>query len=80
MEYSREQRIISLANRSRKDNYYIINKMEEGQKAIFKCSCCGKDFDLSDSQDYVGAVDQWEQFGGKCYACGKGLCHCPHPE
>ena len=43
---------------------------------IFKCSCCGEDSDFSNSDDYVGAVEQWERFGGKCYACAKGFCHC----
>ena len=76
MEYSRKQQIISEANRIRKDNSYIINKREEGQQAKFKCRCCGKEHDFSKSIDYVGAVDQWEQLGGKCYACGHGFCHC----
>jgi len=76
MEYSRKQQIISEANRIAKDNSYIINKREEGQKKLFVCNCCGKEFDLGDSIDYVGAVEQWARFGERCYACAKGLCHC----
>ena len=76
MEYSKKQELISLANRSRKDNSYIVNKREESQKKLFKCNCCGKTFDFTNSIDYVGAVEQWEQGGGKCYACAHGYCHC----
>ena len=74
---ARKQQLISRANKIRTDNYYIKNKREEGQQKIFTCSCCGKEFDFGDSEDYVGAVEQWEQLGGKCYACGKGFCCCP---
>ena len=42
----------------------------------FTCSCCGKDFDFSNSIDPVGAVDEWKQHSNKCYACGHGYCHC----
>lgn len=82
MTYSKEQQVASLFNRrtdggySVHDNRYIINKREEGQKRFFKCCCCGDEIDLKDSIDYVGAVEQWEQLGGKCYACGNGFCHC----
>ena len=75
MKYSGKQQTASLFN-SLSSNTYIINKREKGQKRIFKCSCCGKDFDFSNSEDYVGAVNQWEKFGGMCYACAKGFCRC----
>ena len=82
MKYSRKQRIASIFNRStdggysEHDNRYIINEREKGQRRIFKCSCCGLVHDFSESVDYVGAVEQWEQGGGKCYACANGHCHC----
>jgi len=75
MKYSSKQRGISLVNSLSRETY-IINKREKGQKRIFKCKCCEKEYDFSDSDDYVGAVDQWEHFGGMCYACAKGYCHC----
>lgn len=76
MKYSAKQQLASLINRDREDNRYMVNKREKGQQKVFICNCCGKEFDFSDSTDYVGAVEQWEGFGGKCYACGRGLCHC----
>lgn len=82
MKYSRKQQVASLFNRhtdggySEHSNLYIINKREKGQKRFFTCSCCGVKHDFKDSEDYVGAVEQWEGFGNKCYACGKGFCHC----
>ena len=82
MKYSQKQQIASLFNRrtdggySAHDNRYIINKREKGQKRFFTCSCCNKKFDFGNSEDYVGAVEQWKGFGGKCYACAKGFCHC----
>ena len=63
--------------------FYLENKWEEGQPKTIHCSCCGKTFDLTESVDYAGAVQQWKDFGKKCYVCGKGLgtkknfpCHC----
>ena len=76
MGYSKKQQVASIFSRGRDDNRYIVNKREKGQKRFFKCNCCGKKFDFGDSTDYVGAVEQWDSFGGKCYACGRGLCHC----
>lgn len=82
MGYSEKQKAALRFNRqtdggySDHDNRYIINKREKGQKRFFKCCCCGEKYDLKDSEDYVGAVEQWEQLGHKCYACGKGFCHC----
>lgn len=82
MGYSRKQQIALLFNRhtdggySPHDNRYIINKREKGQKRKFTCKCCGETYDFSKSEDYVGAVDQWESGGGKCYACANGYCHC----
>jgi len=57
-------------------NYYLINKWEKGQPKTIQCSCCGKVIDLTDSVDYAGAVQQWEDFGKKCYRCGTGRCNC----
>lgn len=82
MAYSKKQQIASIFNRhteggySEHNNRYIINEREKGQKRLFTCKCCGKTHDFSKSQDYVGAVEQWEGLGGKCYACGNGFCHC----
>lgn len=76
VEFSRKQQLTSLINRGMTGNRYIVNEREEGQKRLFACSCCGKEFDFSNSIDYVGAVEQWKQGGGKCYACAHGLCHC----
>ena len=76
MEYSKKQQLISLVNKKLGDNRYIENKREEGQQKIFKCNCCGKDFDFTNSIDYVEAVEQWKRFGGKCYACANGFCYC----
>jgi len=73
MEYSKGQKLISLINRNRKDDYYMVNKREKDNKRFFKCSCCGKTFDFKDSEDYVGAVEQWEQGDNKCYVCANGL-------
>ena len=76
MKYSREQQTASLLNPLLGENRYVINKREKGQKRFFTCSCCGIKHDFKDSVDYVGAVEQWERFGGKCYACANGYCHC----
>lgn len=73
MRYSRKQQLVSSIEKVMPENRYVINKREKGQKRFFTCSCCGKKFDLGDSDDYVGAVEQWEQFGGKCYVCFHGL-------
>lgn len=63
--------------------YYLSNKWEKGQPKTIKCSCCGKIINLINSVDYAGAVQQWEDYGKKCYACGENLgtkksfpCHC----
>ena len=76
MKYSRKQQLVSEIERTMPENRYIVNEREKGQKRIFKCNCCGVEHDLSNSIDYVGAVDQWEALGGMCYACGKGFCKC----
>jgi len=54
-------------------DFYIINKRQKGEKRIFKCSCCGVKHDFEGSDDYIGAVAQWEANDGKCYACANGL-------
>ena len=76
MKFSGKQKLTSLINKGMTGNRYIVNEREGNQKRLFICSCCGKEFDFSNSTDYIGAVEQWEQLGGKCYACGNGLCHC----
>ena len=76
IELSKIQKLASLMEGRMVDNQYIVNKREKNQPRFFKCSCCGKEFDFSNSDDYVGAVKQWEQGGGKCYACAHGFCHC----
>ncbi len=76
MKYSKKQQLVSRIEGCMGEDRYIENKREKGQKKIFQCKCCGSSHDFSDSIDYVGAVDQWEKFGGKCYACANGYCHC----
>lgn len=73
MKYSKRQQFISLVSGGMPEDRYIKNKREKGQKRFFTCSCCGKRFDFKDSDDYVGAVKQWEQGGGECYVCAHGL-------
>jgi len=73
---SRTQKLASLMEGKMGDNRYVINKREKGQQRFFKCVCCGTKFDFKDSEDYVGAVKQWEDGGGKCYRCANGFCHC----
>jgi len=70
MELSKVQKLAQLVDGR------IVNRKEEGQPRFIKCVCCGKKFDLKDSIDYIGAINQWKAFGKKCYACGKGFCRC----
>ena len=67
------QKLARIYGLDRQDGLYIINKRDKTQKRYFKCSCCGKTFDLENSLDYIDAAEQWESLGGKCYACGHGL-------
>jgi len=76
MKLSRIQKLAELMDGRMADNRYIINKREKGQPRFIKCTCCGKKFDLKDSVDYIGAINQWKAFGKKCYTCGKGFCRC----
>ena len=76
MELSKTQKLAQLMDGRMKDNQYIVNRKKEDQPRFIKCICCGKEFDLKDSADYIGAINQWKAFGEKCYACGKGLCRC----
>jgi len=43
--------------------------MEKGQKKIFKCPKCKKDFDLSKSVEYGAAVEMFKNRGGLCVGC-----------
>ncbi len=76
MKYSRKQQLVSSIEEGMAEDRYIINEREKGQKRKFTCKCCGKTHDFSGSIDYVGAVNQWERGGGKCYVCANGFCHC----
>lgn len=76
MRLSKTQKLASLMDGRMGDNRYIINRREKGQPRFIKCVCCGKKFDLKDSIDYIGAVNQWKAFGEKCYMCGRGFCDC----
>jgi len=80
MKLSKIQKLASLMEGRMGSNRYIVNKREKGQPRFFKCVCCGKKFDFGDSVDYIGAVNQWEAYGEKCYTCGEGLCHCKEKE
>jgi len=63
------QILIKNVNTLRKDNTYIISRIEEGQQKIFKCPKCNKDFDLSNSQEYGIAVEMFEKRDGMCVGC-----------
>jgi len=76
MKLSGIQKLALLRKERIADNRHIVNKREKGQPRFIKCVCCGKEFDLKDSVDYIGAINQWKAFGKKCYFCGKGLCDC----
>lgn len=76
MKLSKIQKLAQMTDGRMADNRYIINKREKGQPRFIKCCCCGKKFDLKDSEDYIGAINQWKNFGEKCYMCGRGFCHC----
>jgi len=66
---TKNQKIATLANELRKDNYFITNKIEPGQKKIFICPECKKKFDLSKSLEYGAAVEMFEARGGLCVGC-----------
>ena len=73
LELSKTQKLALLVEGKMADDQYIVNKREKNQPRFFKCSCCGKEFDFHKSDDYVGAVRQWQEFGGKCYPCANML-------
>lgn len=52
---------------------FIKNRIQPNQVEILQCICCKKEWSLTDSEDYIGALLQWERYGYKCYACGRGL-------
>jgi len=80
MKLSNIQKLALLMDGRIADNQYIVNKREEGQPRFFKCTCCGETTDFEDSDDYIGAVNQWVAHGEKCYMCWKGFCHCKEKE
>lgn len=73
MKLNKIQKLASLLDGKMVNNQYIVNKREKGQPKFIQCTCCKKIFDLSNSDDYIGAIKQWEKFGKKCYACGEML-------
>lgn len=64
-----KQKIIMAANSLRKDDFYVISKIEKGQQKIFKCKKCKKEFDLSKSEEYGAAVEMFHRRGGMCVGC-----------
>jgi len=76
MKYSKKQQLIKTIEAVMTEDRYIVNKREKGQQRVFTCKCCGQSWNLDNTVDYVGAVEQWKSFGEKCYACGRGFCHC----
>ena len=68
-ELTSKQKMVMAVNSSRTDSYYIKSKREKGQKRIFKCPTCKKDFDLSDSEEYGAAVAMFEARDGNCVGC-----------
>jgi len=68
-DLSNKQKIIKVANSKRKDNLFIVSKIEEGQQKIFICNDCGVERDFSESVEYGAAVSMWNQRGGTCVGC-----------
>ncbi len=68
-ELTLKQEIVKAINALREDNTYIISKREKGQKKIFRCPKCNKNFDLSNSQEYGLAVEMFKKRDGKCVGC-----------
>ncbi|KKK42082.1 hypothetical protein LCGC14_2348870 [marine sediment metagenome] len=66
---TRKQEVIKRINSLREDNYYIVSKIEKGQKAIFECSKCKKKFDLSNSVEYGAAVEMFKKRNDMCVGC-----------
>lgn len=66
---SNKQKIIMGANALRKDNCYIISKIEKGQQKIIVCVKCKKETDLTESVEYGAAVHMFEVRGGMCVGC-----------
>lgn len=64
-----KQKIIKAANALRKDNRFIVSKIEKGQQKTFKCPECGESFDLSKSVEYGAAVEMFEKRNGMCVGC-----------
>jgi len=76
MKLSKRQKLAEMMDGRMGEDRYIINKREKGQLRFIKCVCCSKKIDLKDSDDYIGAINQWKAFGNKCYMCGRGFCDC----
>ena len=68
-ELSSKQRIIMEANARRKDDCYVVSKIEEGQQRIITCVECKKDTDLSESVEYGAAVEMFRVRDGMCVGC-----------
>ena len=68
-ELTRKQQIIMTANSLRKDNCYIVNRIEEGQQKIIICVECKKETDLSESEEYGAAVRMFKVRDGMCVGC-----------
>ena len=70
---SNKQKMIMVANSLRKDDYYIVSKIEEGQQKIITCVKCKKETDLSESVEYGEAVKMFAVRNGMCMACHREL-------
>ncbi len=64
-----KQKIIMTANSLRKDECYIVSKIEEGQQRIIICVKCKKETDLSESVEYGAAVAMFKARDGMCVSC-----------